>query len=114
MNKTDLLRFKNLLIAKQQELSTRKSQAGSIPTSAGPSADFVDMAASETGAVLQNRMNEKDSKLLQTIEDALARIRQGRFGICEECELPISKARLEAVPWARHCKDCKERQDSRG
>jgi DnaK suppressor protein len=114
MNRSDLLRFKNLLLAKQHELSTHKSQVGSIPTSAEPCADFVDMAAGETGAVLQNRMNEKDSKLLRAIEDALARIRQGKFGTCEECEQPISKARLEAVPWARHCKDCKERQDSRG
>jgi RNA polymerase-binding transcription factor len=114
MNKSDLLRFKNLLLAKQQELSTHKNQVGSIPTSAEPCADLVDMAASETGAVLQIRMNETDSKLLRAIEDALTRIRQGRFGTCEECSQAISKARLEAVPWARHCKDCKERQDSRG
>jgi DnaK suppressor protein len=61
---------------------------------------------------MQIRLNETDGKVLQAIEDALARIRQGRFGICEECGQPISKARLEAVPWARHCNECKERQDS--
>jgi DnaK suppressor protein len=61
---------------------------------------------------MQIRLKETDGKLLRAIEDALARIRQGRLGTCEECGQPISKARLEAVPWARHCKDCKERQDS--
>jgi RNA polymerase-binding transcription factor DksA len=29
--------------------------------------------------------------------------------VCETCQQPISKARLEAVPWTRHCRDCKER-----
>ena len=59
------------------------------------------------------RLKETDGKLLRAIEDALTRIQQERFGICGECGQPISKARLEAVPWTRRCKDCKERQDSR-
>jgi DnaK suppressor protein len=70
------------------------------------------MAATEAGVAMQVRLNQADSKLLRAIEDALARIRQERFGSCEECGQPISKARLEAAPWARHCRDCKERQDS--
>jgi hypothetical protein len=37
--------------------------------------------------------------------------RQERFSTCEEWK-PISKPRLEAVPWVRHYKDCKDRQDS--
>jgi RNA polymerase-binding transcription factor len=98
MNKSDLLRFNDLLLTKQQELSTHNNQVGSIPTSAEPCADSVDMAASEIGAVLQIWRNETESNLLRAIEDALARIRQGRFGTCEECEQAISKSSLEAVP----------------
>ncbi len=113
MNESDVLRYKNRLLAKQQELTTRKSSVGTIPTADEPRGDPVDVAASETGAATQIRLREADSKLLRAIEDALTRIRQGRFGICEECRQPISRARLEAVPWARHCKECKERQDSR-
>ncbi len=71
------------------------------------------MAASETDAATQNRLRQTDGKLLRAIEDALARIQHEEFGICEECGHPISKARLEAVPWTRRCRDCKERQDSR-
>ncbi len=113
MNKTDLLRYKNLLLAKQQELSTRKSLISSIASSAESGGDIVDLAASEAGVATQIRMNQTDTKLLRAIENALTRIRQGKFGICEECGQPISKARLEAVPWARHCKECKDRQESR-
>jgi DnaK suppressor protein len=61
---------------------------------------------------MQMLLSQTDGKLVRAIEDALTRIRLEKFGICEECGEPISKARLEAVPWARHCKDCKERLDS--
>jgi len=113
MNKSDLFRYKNLLLAKQQELTSGKSLASSIPGSGEPGGDPVDMAAGENSATVQMRLKQTDSKLLRAIEDALMRIRQERFGTCEDCGQVISKARLEAVPWARHCKDCKERQDSR-
>ena len=40
---------------------------------------------------------------LTDIDDALRRLDQGTYGICEECGKPIDEARLEAVPWARYC-----------
>ena len=107
MNRGDLLRYKTLLLANQQELSGSKSVVGSIPAAGKPWCDPAFMVAPEAGAAMLIRLNQTDSKLLGAIEDALARIRQERFGVCEQCGQPISKARLEAVPWARHCKDCK-------
>jgi DnaK suppressor protein len=112
MDKSDLLRYKNLLLSKRQELSTGKSQADSIPTAGELHGDPVDRAASETDAATQILLQQTDSKLLRAIEDALTRIRNEKFGNCAECGQPIGKARLEAVPWARRCRDCKERQDS--
>ena len=40
---------------------------------------------------------------LKDIDDALRRLEEGSYGICEECGKPIDEARLEAVPWARYC-----------
>ena len=65
MNKSDLLRYKNLLQAKQQELSTRKSLVGSIPTSAKRCGDLVDMAPSETGAAMRIRVDQTASSCAQ-------------------------------------------------
>jgi DnaK suppressor protein len=45
---------------------------------------------------------EKDRKLLRDLNDALAKIQNGSYGICEGTGKPISKARLEAQPWARY------------
>jgi DnaK suppressor protein len=113
MNKSELLHYKKILLAKQEELSANGSPVASISTAGEARGDSLDLAASEAHSAMYIRLKETDSKLLRAIENALTRIRLERFGICEGCGQPISKARLEAVPWARHCKDCKERQDSR-
>jgi DnaK suppressor protein len=53
--------------------------------------------------------NSIDMKLLREISGALHRIDGGTYGICMECEQPISSKRLDAVPWARYCVSCQER-----
>jgi DnaK suppressor protein len=113
MNRGELLRYKALLLANQQELSASKSLASSVPAAGEPWGDPAPTASTQAAAATQIRLNQADSKRLGAIEDALARIREERFGICEECGQPISRARLEAVPWARHCKECKEQQNPR-
>lgn len=52
--------------------------------------------------------NTIDMKLLREISGALHRIDTGQFGVCMECEEPISAKRLDAVPWARYCVACQE------
>ncbi len=113
MNESELLHYKDLLLAKRGELSANGSPVASIATAGEPRGDPLDLAASEAHSALHIRLKETDSKLMRAIENALMRIRQEKFGICEECRQRMSRARLEAVPWARLCKDCKERQDSR-
>ena len=52
--------------------------------------------------------NTIDMKLLREISDALHRLDHEIYGICLECEEPISTKRLDAVPWARYCVTCQE------
>src|SRR5271165_6847310 len=52
--------------------------------------------------------NTIDMKLLREIADALYRIEHETYGVCLECEEPISAKRLDAVPWARYCVACQE------
>ena len=113
MNKSDFLRYENLLLSKRQELTTGRRLAGPVTTAGELRGDPIDMAANETNAATQLRLQQSDSKLLRAIDNALTRIRHEKFGVCEECGQSISKARLEAVPWTRWCRDCKERHDSR-
>lgn len=49
----------------------------------------------------------REGKFLRNLEGALQRINDDTYGYCTECKEPIAKARLEAVPHARMCVDCK-------
>ena len=53
----------------------------------------------------------REGKFLNYLEDALARIEKGEYGRCTECDKLIEKERLEAVPHARLCIECKEKEE---
>jgi DnaK suppressor protein len=57
--------------------------------------------------------NTIDMKLLREISGALHRMETGQYGICLECEEPISAKRLDALPWARYCVTCQEQVAAR-
>lgn len=57
---------------------------------------------------------ENERGTLEAIHDALARIDTGTFGRCLECGEPISKPRLQALPYARHCIQCARRLENGG
>jgi DnaK suppressor protein len=113
VNAKDLDRYRQLLLAKRREI-----EAGAIRTigpAAGPGerrADVINQATEAAQADLQVHLHQTDSRLLRAIEDALARIERGAFGVCETCKYPISTARLDAVPWTHLCRDCKEQQQA--
>ena len=111
MDRKDLDRYKRVLLEKRGEMSITSAEAESLVLAAGRrQGDLVDQANADTEAELQIRLQQTDLRLLRAIEEALARVRHGTFGTCEACRNPISRARLEAVPWTRHCRDCKERE----
>ena len=107
----DVERYKKLLLAKRDELSAARDEAAALVPPAGDTeGDLMDRASADTEAELQVRLRRSNGQLLKAIEDALARVRAGTFGACETCKQPISRARLEAVPWTRHCRTCKDRE----
>ena len=56
-------------------------------------------------------MLERDGDTLREINEALARIEQGNYGLCENCQQLILKERLKAVPYARYCIDCQRKAE---
>ncbi|MBI3802658.1 MAG: TraR/DksA C4-type zinc finger protein [Nitrospirae bacterium] len=54
---------------------------------------------------------EMKNRRLKEIEEALLKLRENRYGICEECGAEISAGRLKAMPFAQYCVTCKERQE---
>jgi len=54
---------------------------------------------------------EMKSRTLARINDALVRLEKGEYGICEDCDQPISNARLQALPFADRCRDCQQSRE---
>ncbi|SEG77119.1 dksA/traR C4-type zinc finger [Thermomonospora echinospora] len=52
-------------------------------------------------------------RTLEEIEEALGRLEEGRYGLCEGCGKPIPEGRLEILPYARFCVVCQQRQRGR-
>jgi DnaK suppressor protein len=102
MDKKKLDTFKKRLETRQQELRRTVSRTQAD----GRSADRA--ASSYTKEFLFSQSNN-ERQLLQMVDGALARIREGSFGECSHCGKEINAKRLEAVPWTRHCIECQEK-----
>jgi DnaK suppressor protein len=72
-----------------------------------PSGDIYDQASSERDRELGLLLGDREREKLHSIDEALLRIDEGEYGICEECEEEIPLGRLKAMPFARHCVKCK-------
>lgn len=73
--------------------------------------DEVDQASSEYMQAFSFRLRGREKFLMEKIDLALRKIDQGSYGVCEECEEPISLKRLQARPETPLCIQCKEAQE---
>lgn len=73
--------------------------------------DPTDQASIETDRNFDLRIRDRERKLLRKIDQALGRIKDGTFGICESCGGEISVKRLQARPVTTLCIDCKTAQE---
>jgi len=73
--------------------------------------DPTDRANLETDRNFLLRIRDRERKLIGKIKEALARIDDGSFGICEECGEDISEERLKARPMTTLCIDCKTKAE---
>jgi DnaK suppressor protein len=111
MDKKKLEAFKKRLEQRQQELRRMVSRTQQDGRSADEDTaqDIADKAASSYNKEFLFHQSNNDRQLLQMVEGALARIREGNFGECISCGKEINPKRLEAVPWTRHCIECQEK-----
>ncbi|MDR3718709.1 MAG: TraR/DksA family transcriptional regulator [Bryobacteraceae bacterium] len=107
---TNLSGFQQILEQKQAELirDLRLRDGIAIEKSADPM-DEIQYATERDLAIHSAGL---ETSLLRNVRAALARIRDGSFGVCLECESTISAKRLRAVPWASLCIKCQDTADA--
>ena len=111
MDKKKLEAFKKRLEERQQQLKRNVSRTEQDGRAADEDSaqDIADRAASSYNKEFLFSQSNNERQLLQMVESALVRIRQGNFGECISCGREINPKRLEAVPWTRHCIECQEK-----
>ncbi len=123
LKKSELKVYRQLLMEKRKDLmgemgDLMKEQVGSTPkdTSGDLSSHAYHMADQGTDAMEREMafmFASKSGRLVYHIEEALRRIESGHYGLCGQCQKPISATRLKAVPHARLCIKCKESEEGR-
>jgi len=97
-----LLKFKDEILA-----GINKTMKSGTEVIAGePTGDIYDQASSERDRELGLLLNDRERDKLRQIDEALLRIADGEYGICEECEEEIPLGRLKVMPFARFCVRC--------
>ena len=113
MNQNRLQYYKKLLMSQLDVLENKssKNRVTSLAESEQIS-DFTDQATLESDIDMNIHIKERDSKLIIKIKEAIDKIEDGSYGICEECGENISEKRLKARPVTTVCIDCKREQEN--
>jgi RNA polymerase-binding transcription factor len=111
-----IVNMHQVLIKRRDAL--RKALAGDLSLlkelKAQASGDVVDAALDSVQDEISSQLAEVESRELAQIEKALERMREGQYGLCETCEVPIPMARLNALPYATMCIKCQREAENEG
>jgi RNA polymerase-binding protein DksA len=75
--------------------------------------DFADIAADDIDRRILEVLGSQEIKRLQLVDSALGRIENGHYGVCMSCGKKIPQERLQAIPYAILCIDCKSSEERR-
>ena len=121
MTQLDTERFRTILVDERQRVLDaisylHEETPGSLADETEEIVGAADNHPAETASATLDReidytLEENSEHVLSEIEAALERIEAGTYGTCRTCGQPISEERLEAIPYATQCIDCKRREE---
>jgi RNA polymerase-binding transcription factor len=113
MDQKKLRGYKERLLQKKQEIleAYNKNKTYGKEADDDGAQDIADKASNSYAKEFLFSLSNSERDLLQLVDEAIARIEEKRFGVCAVCEEEMNQKRLEAVPWARHCLACQEKQE---
>lgn len=111
MEKKKIEIFKKQLEDRQRELRQTMNRTAQNGREADleSAQDIADRAANSYNKEFLFSQSNNERQLLQMVDAALNRVREGTFGECISCGAEINLKRLEAVPWTRYCIACQEK-----
>ena len=105
--------MKKLKDVKQQLLDERmllieKLKGNDLSVDDSETPDPVDLAVRNYSKNVMLAVSENESRQLTLVDEALLRVEDDEYGVCQNCEKDINPKRLAAIPWARYCLTCQE------
>ena len=73
--------------------------------------DTYDLASEERDREINFILSDRERQKIKQIDDALGRLDDGSYGVCQSCGLEIAEERLEALPFTLLCRDCQQEQE---
>ena len=118
LNKKDLIYFKKLILKRKEEVlnqikhisddTLKKSQKDAAGDISGYTYHMADIATDTYDREFSLSLASNERKVIYEIDDAIKKIEDGTYGVCEECEKLIARTRLTALPYARLCLKCQQ------
>lgn len=123
LTKKNLEYLKKMILKRKDELiegikhsledTLKKSPREAAGDISGYALHMADLATDTYDREFSLDLVSNERELLYEIDEALKKIEEGNFGICEECKSPISITRLKAIPYTRLCLKCQEAKEKR-
>ncbi len=113
MEQKKLKTFRERLIVKKKEIleAYNKNKTYGKEADEDGAQDIADKASNSYTKEFLFSLSNNERDMLQLVDEALHRVEGRRFGLCAVCEDEVDKKRLEAVPWAKYCISCQEKQE---
>lgn len=122
-NKKELSFFKKIILKRKEEIldeiqhisedTLKKSQKEAAGDISGYTYHMADVATDTYDREFSLGLASNVREALYELDDALKKIDEGTFGICEGCKSLITKVRLKAVPYTRLCVKCQKKKEKR-
>ncbi len=122
-NKKELGYFRKLILKMKEKIideikhisedTLKKSQKDAAGDISGYTYHMADVASDSYDREFSLGLASNERQSLYELDDAIKKIEEGTFGICEECKSLITKTRLKVVPFARLCVKCQEKKEKR-
>jgi DnaK suppressor protein len=113
MDKKRVDYYRKKLQAKREDLvrNIERTEEEGRAADEDTTVDLADKAANSYTKEFLFGQTNTERNLLRLIDEGLKRMKDGGFGECANCEKEIQQKRLEAVPWAKYCVECQEKQE---
>ncbi|MGE5308455.1 MAG: TraR/DksA family transcriptional regulator [Deltaproteobacteria bacterium] len=114
--------FRKLILGRRNEIledlgdrdqTLKQSQKEASGDISGYTYHMADVATDNYDREFSLGIASNERQMLYELDDALKRIDDNTYGLCEDCKAQISKTRLKAIPYTRRCLSCQEKRDGK-